>query len=268
MTRKLDYRWNLRQVMASRGMFQTTDPAVVQPGLPAGHRAARAAEPEGADGAAGHPGVHDGRPDRAGRRREARPHGEDRERRGSRRREPEAPKSPDHERRQLNVTDPDVLADPVGTAVALITGTDPGLSREAAERAVTGVARGRAVRRRLAEALAGRPGILADGRSPAPLVAGDLLLALRKAGATVISSPVCAGCGRHLRTLSRLGHYWYCGGCARRDGRCSACGRETLIKSRDREGSVAGQWQRASAGDWTAYAADVSRRTRALSPAE
>ena len=25
MTRKLDYRWNLRQVMAARGMFQTTD---------------------------------------------------------------------------------------------------------------------------------------------------------------------------------------------------------------------------------------------------
>ena len=25
MTRKLDYRWNLRQVMASRGLFATTD---------------------------------------------------------------------------------------------------------------------------------------------------------------------------------------------------------------------------------------------------
>lgn len=25
MTRRLDYRWNLRQVMAGRGMFQTTD---------------------------------------------------------------------------------------------------------------------------------------------------------------------------------------------------------------------------------------------------
>jgi DNA-binding Xre family transcriptional regulator len=25
MTRKLDYRWNLRQVMATRDMFQTTD---------------------------------------------------------------------------------------------------------------------------------------------------------------------------------------------------------------------------------------------------
>ena len=58
------------------------------------------------------------------------------------------------------------------------------------------------MRRRLAQALAGRPGILADGRSPPPKVAGDLLLALRKAGATAISPPACAGCGKHLRTLS------------------------------------------------------------------
>ena len=46
MTRKLDYQWNLRQVMASHGMFATTDligplgrarhEAVLQPGLPAG----------------------------------------------------------------------------------------------------------------------------------------------------------------------------------------------------------------------------------------
>ncbi len=129
-----------------------------------------------------------------------------------------------------------MLADPVGTAVALITGMEPGLGREAAERAVTGVAGGRAVRRRLAAALAGRPGILADGRSPAPKVVGDLLLALREAGATVISPPVCAGCGKHLRTLSRLGQDWYCGGCARRDGQCSACGREAPITSLDREG--------------------------------
>jgi len=137
----------------------------------------------------------------------------------------------------VTVTDiPDILADPVGTAVTLITGMDPGLGREAAEQAVTGVARGRAVRRRLAQALAVRPGILADGRSPAPKVAGDLLLALREAGATVISPPVCAGCGKQLRTLSRLGRDWYCGGCARRDGRCSACGREALITSRDRAG--------------------------------
>jgi len=104
----------------------------------------------------------------------------------------------------VTVTDvPDILADPVGTAVALITGMEPGLGRESAEQAVTSVARGRAVRRRLAAALAERPGILADGRSPAPKVAGDLLLALREAGATVISPPVCAGCppGRPLLRL-------------------------------------------------------------------
>ena len=76
MTRRLDYQWHLRQVMAGRGMFATTDligpladrgdPAVVQPGLPAGRRAAGTAEPEGPDGAAGHPGLLGGRPDRAG----------------------------------------------------------------------------------------------------------------------------------------------------------------------------------------------------------
>jgi hypothetical protein len=131
---------------------------------------------------------------------------------------------------------PGVLADPVGAAVTLITRADPGLGREAARQAVTEVARGRAVRRKLAQALADRPGILADGRSPAPKVAGDLLLALRKAGATTISPPACAGCGKHLRTLSRLGQDWYCGGCARRDGQCSACGREAPITGLDRKG--------------------------------
>ena len=78
MARKLDYRWHLRQVMAGRGMFATTDlieplaaardPAVLQPGLPAGRRTAGAAEPEDPDGAAGHPGLLDGRADRTGRR--------------------------------------------------------------------------------------------------------------------------------------------------------------------------------------------------------
>ena len=50
---------------------------------------------------------------------------------------------------------------------------------------VTAVAGGRAKSRRLAAALAGRPAVLADGRSPAPRAVGDLLLALRQAGAAV-----------------------------------------------------------------------------------
>jgi hypothetical protein len=46
MAARLDYRWHLRQVMASRGMFATTDligplagrghQAVAKPGLPPG----------------------------------------------------------------------------------------------------------------------------------------------------------------------------------------------------------------------------------------
>ena len=62
MAAKLDYRWHLRTVMADRGMFATTDlieplararhQVVLQPGLPAGRRAPRAAEPEDPHGAA------------------------------------------------------------------------------------------------------------------------------------------------------------------------------------------------------------------------
>ena len=79
MAAKLDYRWHLRTVMADRGMFATTDliaplarprhQAVLQPGLPAGRRAPRAAESEDPHGAVRHPGLRDGRADRAGRRR-------------------------------------------------------------------------------------------------------------------------------------------------------------------------------------------------------
>jgi hypothetical protein len=57
MAGKFDYRWNLRQVMASQEMFQTTDltpllgrtrdSPVLQPGLPAGGRVARTAQPQG-----------------------------------------------------------------------------------------------------------------------------------------------------------------------------------------------------------------------------
>jgi len=131
---------------------------------------------------------------------------------------------------------PDALADPVGVAVALVSATEPGLGRDVIEAAVTGVAAGRAKRRRLAQALAGRPGILTDGRSPAPRVAGDLLIALRNAGATVISPPSCAGCGRHLRTLQRRGQDWYCAVCGPRPGRCACCGQQRIIASTDRRG--------------------------------
>jgi hypothetical protein len=131
---------------------------------------------------------------------------------------------------------PDVLADPVGVTVGLISGIEPGLGQAAIEAAVTSVAGGRAKRRKLAHALAGRPEILTDGRSPAPRVAGDLLIALRNAGATVISPPACAGCGKHLRALQRRGQDWYCAVCGPRPGRCAFCGQQRIIATLDRQG--------------------------------
>jgi hypothetical protein len=107
---------------------------------------------------------------------------------------------------------PDPVTDPVGAAVALIACIEPRLGPAAIETAVTGVAgNGRAKRRSLACALCARPEILTDGRSPAPRVVGDLLIARRKAGTSVISPPACAGCGKDLRTLQRRGQDWYCG---------------------------------------------------------
>lgn len=131
---------------------------------------------------------------------------------------------------------PEVLTDPASVAVSLITGIEPGLGRAAAQEAVTRVADGRAKRRKLAQAMTRRPAVLTDGRSPAPRVVGDLLIALRQAGAVVISPPVCVRCGKPLRTLQRRGEDWYCSVCIRRPGRCSACGRERVITSRDRKG--------------------------------
>ena len=60
----------LRHGAATLALAAGTDLKVVQDqlGLPAGRRAAGTAEPEGPDGAAGHPGLHDRRPDRAGSR--------------------------------------------------------------------------------------------------------------------------------------------------------------------------------------------------------
>jgi len=76
----------------------------------------------------------------------------------------------------MTVTDPD------GAITALIIGVEPGLDADVVAGVLAAVAPGRNVRRRLAQALAERPGVLTDGRSPAPRVAGSLLIALRRAG--------------------------------------------------------------------------------------
>jgi hypothetical protein len=194
---------------------------------------------------------------------------------------------------------PGVLADPVNVITALVVEVEPTLSRAAVAGTVAGVAGGRAKRRRLAQALLDRPALLTDGRSPAPRAAGDLLIALRAAGATGIAAPACAGCGKPLQLVAdRHGHaaigdqgtsrWLFPGGQPGRpissyqlNERLRHLG---LHPGQDRSTAlfqlaadlpaallarmlgihitVAVAWQRASSGDWTSYAADVSRRTR------
>jgi hypothetical protein len=128
------------------------------------------------------------------------------------------------------------VSDPVGLITDLVAAAEHRLTREQVRVAVTAVAGGRAKSRRLASALAGRPAVLADGRSPAPRVVGDLLIALRKAGAEAVSPPCCARCGKQLRTFQRSGQDWYCSVCGQQAEPCAACGKPRQVSSRDRAG--------------------------------
>jgi hypothetical protein len=131
---------------------------------------------------------------------------------------------------------PAVVADPIGVIVDLVLGRQPGLDRRMVTGVVEAVSGGRAKRRQLAQALWDRPAVFGDGRSPAPRAVADLLIALNKAGATEISSPVCAECGKHLRTVQRRGEHWYCGVCGPRREMCAACGQLRRVSCRDRDG--------------------------------
>ncbi|MGH3799649.1 MAG: hypothetical protein ACRDTD_05835 [Pseudonocardiaceae bacterium] len=131
---------------------------------------------------------------------------------------------------------PEVLADPGGVVVDLLASVEPGLDRTVIAKVVDSVGGGRAKRRRLAQALVDRPALLSDGRSPAPRAVGDLLIALREVGAMRISPPVCATCGKALRTLQRRDQDWFCAGCGHRREPCAVCDTVGVTHSRDRDG--------------------------------
>ncbi|HKT05506.1 MAG TPA: hypothetical protein VJT31_38805 [Rugosimonospora sp.] len=130
---------------------------------------------------------------------------------------------------------PEVLTDPIGVLVGLVVRHEPSLNRATVTEVVENLAGGRAKRRRLAQALLDRPTVLADGRSPAPRAVADLLIALRKAGAMRISPPVCAECGKQLRTFQRRGEHWYCAVCGPVREPCAVCGNLRRVRCRDRE---------------------------------
>ena len=136
----------------------------------------------------------------------------------------------------MTTTDHDrAVSDPNGFITDLVVTVDDRLAPEQVRAIVTAITGGRAKSRRLAAFLADRPAVLSDGRSPAPRAVGDLLIALRAAGAAV-SPPVCAECSRPMRTLQRRGQDWYCGACGVRPLPCAACGQLRHISTRDRAG--------------------------------
>ena len=128
------------------------------------------------------------------------------------------------------------LSDPVGVVVGLVTELEPAMEHSTVTDIVERVGGGRAKRRRLAQFLLDSPAVLADGRSPAPRVVGNLLIALRAAGALQVSPPVCATCGKGLRTLQRRGDDWYCARCGPHREPCTACGLTRPVSGRDSDG--------------------------------
>ncbi|MFD8222195.1 site-specific integrase [Streptomyces sp. NPDC059697] len=128
------------------------------------------------------------------------------------------------------------VTDPVGLITDLVAGVEKELGAETIRAVGTAVAGGRAKSRQLAKALVLRPAVLTDGRSPAPRAIGDLLIELRKAGASAVAPPVCAECGKKLRTLQRKGQDWYCGVCGQETVECTACGNVRRVGFRDRKG--------------------------------
>ncbi len=128
------------------------------------------------------------------------------------------------------------ISDPVGLIVSLVGEYSCGLGADGMRDVVLGVCGGRAKSRRLAVALRARPGVLADGLSPAPRGIADLLIGLRRAGAASISPPRCKKCGKELSTYQRRGEDWYCAVCGPRTERCSNCGDLRRVATRDRQG--------------------------------
>jgi hypothetical protein len=126
------------------------------------------------------------------------------------------------------------ISDPIGLIVELVAAVEGELTPQRIRAVATAVATGRAKSRRLAAALAERPGVLADGRSPAARAIGELLLALRQAGATAVSPPRCAECGKQLRSFQRRAQHWYCAVCGPRPEPCAVCGNTRVVASRDR----------------------------------
>ncbi|MFF7098276.1 hypothetical protein ACFY9A_38760 [Streptomyces rubradiris] len=128
--------------------------------------------------------------------------------------------------------------EPLDELVDMLCQVETSLDREAVRAVTAGVVRQRARQRRLAAELAEAPDVLRTGKPPAAIMVGKLLLALKKAGAEQLASPVCGVCGRELRTLTFARRTWGCSRCVSTPNlaACTECGQVRDVHARDRDG--------------------------------
>ncbi len=94
----------------------------------------------------------------------------------------------------------EVLADPVGMIVWLVSNVEKHLDADHVRDIVCNLVPSRAGRRNLAQALHDNPSLLRTGKPPAPFRVAKLLMALREAGARDTALPHCGECGRPAPT--------------------------------------------------------------------
>ncbi|WP_460069065.1 hypothetical protein [Streptomyces sp. YKOK-I1] len=131
-------------------------------------------------------------------------------------------------------------ADPDGVILRAVLCAEPALGTDVVARVVAQVAPDRTRRRRLARGLQEDPGLLTSGRPQGPRIVGDLIAALRRAGAVRVVPAGCGSCGRQRPLPYIKGTVRICGTCGhRRFSRrevCSVCGVARSVARRDRQG--------------------------------
>ena len=244
MAAKLDYRWHLRQVMATRDMFQTTD--LIAPLADRGIELSSSQVYR----------LVTERPERlslkilmalldildcsmeeliepvADASAASRKAGRGRFCRGPRH---AASQTSAHRpaRAMTGTVDDEAVTDPVGLVVRLVSAVESSLGTEQIRDVVSRTAGGRAKRRRLARTLAQDPAVLTTGGPPVSWAVGQLLFGLRSAGATSIAAPRCAHCGCTVSYMISQGNL-VCSPCRDKPQTCANCGEQRRVSTRDR----------------------------------
>ncbi|WP_371665811.1 site-specific integrase [Streptomyces sp. NBC_01241] len=132
--------------------------------------------------------------------------------------------------------DAEAPPEPLDELVDVLCRVETSLPRTVVRAVTAAVVQQRARQRRLAAELAAAPDVLSTGKSPAPIIVGKLLLALKEAGAQQLAAPVCRRCGRPCLALAFARREWGCRACVGTQtahAACTGCGQEHQVRGRD-----------------------------------